>query len=126
MNRMTGVIWHTLGGSSGWAGVDHWKLDVGRIVSTGVRKRVWCFFDRDLPWSLDIYYYQPEQSLTVLPALNFRSGPGVAFGWRTDLEKLVTRRFASEKEIKDEISKIVQKQKDLDTLAHNLRESLKK
>ena len=60
---MRNVIFHTIKAKAGWCNATP-RLDVDRIINMELYRRVFCIFDRDLPYKLIITYYDPELETT--------------------------------------------------------------
>lgn len=90
MNRITGVLSYTLRGTNGWSDLSLNKIDVGMVVSTNVKKRLFCLFDRDKPYTLHINYGYER-----------RYNP-------------ITKRYSNIEDANDDVNNILKKQEFLE------------
>jgi hypothetical protein len=68
MNKLTGVVYHSLKGSPGWSKLDLSSIDVARVLAIDYKKRAFKIFDRDKPYTLNINYYLVGLRVGVAPS----------------------------------------------------------
>lgn len=120
MNRIPGILFHTLKGSKGWSTCDIVKVDVARITKMEYDRRLFCLLDMDKPFTLQLTYYLPQVESRVAPVWNFGHSMGAAFVNETTLERLITKRYGSEDEVKQEILEIERKMEKVDRVCRKL------
>lgn len=54
----------------GWSRFYEQSLDVRKIKSTSYRKRLFCFFDREYPYTLSIKYHNITEELKLIPVVS--------------------------------------------------------
>ena len=115
-----GILHHTLRGGSGWSEIPATEiLDVANILNMGIWKRLFCIFDKDKPYTLEVEYYKPVTNLA--PAFGFnKAGAVVSLYHKTDLYHIITARYQTKQQAQREIDEIVAKQKYLLNIAQKL------
>jgi hypothetical protein len=111
MERFTGLFFHTLSGTNGWSFYGTNNLDIAKVLSISYKKRAFCLFNRDRPFSLYLTYNEPGFGITLLPIFG-----GLGAKWlfypHWNPTKTITKRYKTEEECKAELSKIqMEKQK---------------
>lgn len=113
---MSGTVFHNLRGwyKKGWSDFHINPLDVRKIQAISYRKRMFCIFDRNWPHSIDIEYYNPrsKQSLSPVVSTNLQFS-GVAASSSYAETSMMTVRYPTETEAREEVELIQQLQKDI-------------
>jgi hypothetical protein len=104
---MRGVLFHKIKAVFGW-GSRVRNLDVTRVVDMCSEKRWFMIFDRYLPYTLRIKYYDPESESSIMPIF---ASKGIGFGLSDKVEthKTITFRYPNERELMkdhDEIDRL--------------------
>lgn len=119
MNRPAGILFHELGGVFGW-GEPLRRIDVARIKEMDYHRRLFRISQRDLPWTLEINYYHPHETMKMAPTLTSRGG-GFTFHSSINLYTTITTRYPSEKKLLEEKKTIEYLIAKLDNYGHNKR-----
>lgn len=119
MNRIAAVCFHKLKGSSGWSECNLKTIDVAKILEMDYRQRLFCFWDRDKPYTIEVTYYQPHTKSSLAPTY-YAGGFGTTSYNETILERSITKRYSSEALVQQEIEDIEKKMTKLDGLARKL------
>ena len=122
---MQNIIKHTLKGKNGWSILNLSVIDVAKIKSIDFRKRVFCIFDKDLPYTLDIKYYEPKQHTSIAPTFTGR-GVGFTVVTETKVYQNITKRYSTQEECMKEVHDIHEKQYYLTIYAEELAEKIMK
>ena len=80
----------------------------GQITSFRGRERLFCIFDQDKPFTLKVSYYSPKTESSLAPTFTYTYtytgfGMGFAHYENTSLEQTITKRFASEEMLQQDI-----------------------
>ena len=78
---------------------------VSRIVDVTKRKRLFCIFDKELPYELRIIYEKPKNFNIVNPLLFTNGCSGISAGSYCDLETIYEFRMTKE-QIEEEYKKL--------------------
>lgn len=91
-------------------------LDVGRIISVDCRQRLFCIFDRNLPYQLDITYYKPSvsTSLGINPIIGGNGGIMLANETVHKQNENLNYRYKTEREVELICNEINEKKKLLE------------
>jgi len=103
-NRHT--LFHTLKNCvSGWSHLEHFKLDVRKVVNVEVKSRLFCILDRDYPLTLGIWYHAQTSELRPIPVFTMK---GIGFGVSESyIEKAwITKRYKNMDDINADLSEI--------------------
>ena len=124
---MQGLIFHTLKGIRGWSSLNISTIDVHKVINIEHKKRLFCLFDRQYPYSLEIVYNEPTEIPAVAPVFNPRSHAGVGHVvlHNTYLTQTITKRYATEKEVQTEIAEIEAKQEKLNLIHQRIVAEIK-
>ena len=101
----TGILKHTLRGLNGWSLLCIKEIDVMKVVEIAHRRRLFCIFDREYPWTLTIEYNEPTESIEPV----YTTG-GAGFTISVELTQSITKRYQTERQVLTEISQIKRKQ----------------
>jgi hypothetical protein len=121
--RIRGILKYELKGKYGWSSYQPNTVDIADIISVTPSTRLFCLFDRDYPYSLNIECFNITTDITMGPAITSK-GIGLAFVPHTKFSSIVTRRFKTMDEMLIEIDKIRDYQQLLDEYAINIRNAL--
>lgn len=89
-------------------------VDVKKVISFDKRKRIFCIFNREYPYELDIEYFNPRHVRAPNFAITTGPGIGVAFGEKYEEISTMSIRYKTEREILNDIYEIEKKQKFLE------------
>ena len=109
-----GVFFYTLKGINGLSSLSISRIDIAKVMSLAYRKRLFCIFDREYPFTLQITYNEPKTVTTASPVFGKHNG-GVVLHRHTEQEQLITKRYMSEKDVVAEINEITKRQQLLET-----------
>lgn len=109
MNKKS--LCHILKGVNGWSSCNLQKIDVSFVNEISYRKRLFSFLQKEYPYSLTIEYNIPREYITVSPI--FGGKGGFTINKQVDLTQLITKRYKTENQCMEEISKIKQKQEQI-------------
>ena len=109
MSRLPSIIFHKFKDSS--------NLDVALINSIVYRRRLFCFFDRDKPYQLDIDYNSPKDDVE----LTITTGGQLVCYDKHVSSQLITLRYENILQCEDEINAVNEKKKRLDHLSKRLK-----
>lgn len=113
MDKIPGVLFHTLKGKNGWSHLSLSKIDVARVVNVRWTERLWKIFDKDCPYTLNIEYYLPQTKTSIAPT--FGSGrTGYTVYNETVLNHSITKRYKTKEDVEREIAELERKMKKLD------------
>lgn len=108
---MSPTIYHTFRNFvKGYSFFHHNPIDVRKVIEIYYRKRLFCILDREYKYKLIIEYSNPRSNLTITPMITFGGQVGVAYTRIYEESSLMTLRFKTEKEVKNEINEIKIKQ----------------
>ena len=116
---MNGLIFHTLRGIKGWSYLSISKIDVFKIKKINYRKRLFCIFDRDYPYTLEIEYDEPNEYYTLAPVFGGNRSSS-AIVKQVDLTQIITKRYKTEFEIKIELNELEHKQNKINKFQQEL------
>ena len=105
---MTGrhTLFHTLKNCvSGWSHLEHFKLDVRKVLDVEVESRQFCILNRDYPLSLRIWYHAQTSALRPIPVFIMK---GIGFGLSESyIEKAwITKRYKNMDDINADLNEI--------------------
>jgi len=118
MNRLAGVLFHTLKGSPGWSDLAIKNIDIARVISVSHNKRLFKIFDRDKPYTLDIEYYLPSVRSGVAPS--FGRHVSITVYSEPVVEHNITKRYETKELVLKEIKDINNKIKKLDDYTNKI------
>lgn len=120
-----GLFIKTLKGVPGHSFLDIDKIDVSLIRDIHYRKRLFRILNFNKPYTLTIEYSLPQNTLSPIPILNLNGTVGsFIFINSTEYERLITKRYATEEEVKSEINEIKELQNKIEKLKENLKKDL--
>lgn len=99
---ITGIIFKTLKGRKGFLSYDISTIDVGLVLDMHCERRLFCIFDRDYPYELDIKYHLPPSNINTSRFTH----------------QIISRRYKNEKEAHDEMSEIKRMKVDIEKFKH--------
>jgi hypothetical protein len=104
---MTSTIHHTLKNFvRGWTNFHINPIDIRKIVKISYHKRLFCIFQREYKYTLEIEYYNPRSESDASPIITTGGQVGFAFTNEYFETSQMTIRYKSENEIKQEIDEI--------------------
>jgi hypothetical protein len=103
--RLGGVVFHQLSAPFGWCNFKERNLDIARVLVIKQRQRRVCLFDRTLPYTVEIAYYN-ECDLDKKYEGSFAHVP-------TEI-RVITTRYASKESADKEVDAIKNKMAFLD------------
>lgn len=113
---MRAFVKHLIKWEYGW-GDQIRHLDVMKIGTITYKKRLFKLTQPRLPYTLTIEYKEPYDILSITPVIG---GNGVAISNTTESTQTITFRLPTEKDCKEEINKICQKQDAVDKMMKNI------
>ena len=98
---------------SGWSHLEHFKLDVRKVLDVEVESRQFCILNRDYPLSLRIWYHAQTSALRPIPVFIMK---GIGFGLSESyIEKAwITKRYKNMEDINADLSEINRLKKIID------------
>lgn len=81
-------------------------IDVRKVIDITHRKRMFCIFDPDYLWIMNIEYDNPINTVSVLPVISANGSVGVALAREYEPSSIITLRYKSLLEIENEKSEI--------------------
>lgn len=123
VNRIKGLLNYKLKGKPGWSSFQPEDIDIADIISVGYNKRLFCLFDRNNHYTLEIKCFNISTEIILAPAITLK-GIGLAFVPRNTFESTITRRFKTLDEINKEIDIISNFQTKLDEYALKIRNEI--
>lgn len=104
-----GVFFHTLKGINGLSYLNISCIDISKIKSMTYRRRLFCIFEKDYPFTLEIIYKEPKTEIRINPVL---AGNNVGAGLHqyTSFTQIITKRYKCENDVFDEIKEIKRKE----------------
>jgi hypothetical protein len=109
-----GILHHTLKGIRGWSLLETTNIDVAKVSEICCGKRLFMLFDRNYPYVLRIQYEEPARYFTTTPVIG---GRGFAISTDTVTHQIITKRYMTERDAKQEMDEILAKQAVLKTYA---------
>jgi hypothetical protein len=104
---MTPTLSHTLKNYvKGWSGFFVNQLDIRKIIKIDYHKRLFCVFDHEYKYTLEILYYNPRSESRLSPVITSGGHMGISFNNDYEETSTITVRYKSENEVKQEISEI--------------------
>lgn len=111
-NRHT--LFHTLKNCvSGWSHLEHFKLDVRKVLDVEVESRQFCILNRDYPLSLRIWYHAQTSVLRPVPVFVMK-GIGVGLSESYIEKAWITKRYKNMEDINADLSEINRLKKIID------------
>lgn len=121
--RINGIFEHKLKGISGKFSRNVESIDIANIIEINCYERIFCIFDKNHRYSLEIKYFNLKTdgygAFVLAPY-----GVGWAFIPTVENSIQIYRRFETEEEMNDEINEIKEKQILLDKLSEKIRNKL--
>ena len=117
---MNGLIFHTL---KGIRGEYIYKMDVYKILNVKYKKRLFCIFDRDYPYDLEIEYNEPIKCDTIETTYTNKGFIYVPMS-KVHLTQFINNRYKTEIDVKNEINEILIKQNKIKLLRKKLIDSI--
>lgn len=109
-NGIPGIIFHNLRGKPGWSNLQIRNLDVALITHVSYHKRLFCIFDSDCPWTLQVQYALPRTTymtpVITVPGTHI----GTTVGQAIQEKQFITVRFPSKEDCDAEVKAIHMKQ----------------
>lgn len=118
----SGLFMKTLKGSRGWSHLQLEQIDISRVIDVNYRKRTFCIFDRDRPYTLDIKYHYPKDEIKINPIIGGKGGFVVSESVKND--HMITRRFRTESEVIAEVKEIRDYQEQVEKLKEMYKNEL--
>ena len=103
-NRHT--LFHTLKNCvSGWSHLEHFKLDVRKVLDVEVESRQFCILNRDYPLSLRIWYHAQTSALRPVPVFIMK-GIGIGLSESYIEKAWITKRYKNMDDINADLNEI--------------------
>lgn len=122
INAMLGVVFHTLKGVPGLSSLGSKIIDVAKVLDMSHRRRLFCIFDSEYPFTLKITYNEPKSTWHISPVVGRYTG--AAFHPSVDLTQTLTKRYSSLDEVQKEIDEIKLKQLKLAEYAKKIEQDI--
>ena len=110
---MSATVYHTFTGCvKGLSSFHINPADVRKIIDITYRKRLFCIFNKEYKFSLDIKYFDPKNETTVSPAVVFAGQYGIGGVFHSTYVEtsIMTLRYKTKKEVINVIDEIKMKQ----------------
>ena len=120
---LEGIVYHTLKGVPGLSSLSLNVIDVAKVLEMSWHKRAFCIQQREFPFTLHMTYKHGKTYLTPAPVFT-ANGFGTALQTAYSPTQPLTRRYATEEDIKQEIEMIEKKQKLLRQYNYKIQEQL--
>lgn len=109
---MSPTIYHTFKGFvKGLSSFHINPIDVRKVIKIDYRKRLFCIFDTEYKYSLEMEYLNPRSELSAAPVITSGGHCGTGFYNEYIETSEMTLRYKTEKEVIDEIDEIKKIQK---------------
>ena len=123
VNRIRGIFNYKFKGKPGWSSFQTETVDIADIISVGYNKRLFCLFDKDDLYTLEIKCFNISTEIILAPAITSK-GIGLAFVPRSTFESTITRRFQTLDDLNGEIDLIFNYQTKLDEYALRIKNEI--
>lgn len=108
---MTPTVYHTFRNFvKGLSGFHLNPIDVRKVMNIDYRKRLFCIFDKEYKYTLEIKYSNPRSELRVSSVLTTGGQIGTGIYKEYVESSIMTLRYKTEREVKNEIREIKMKQ----------------
>lgn len=121
--KIKGILSYELKGKYGWSSYQPNIIDITDIISVTYNKRLFCIFDDDCPYTLNIECHNISTETTLAPVITTK-GIGLTFIPRNTFKNTITRRFKTLDEVNNEINKISDHKNLLNNYATKIRNEL--
>ena len=98
---------------SGWSHLEHFKLDVRKVLDVEVESRQFCILNRDYPLSLRIWYHAQTSALRPVPVFIMK-GIGIGLSESYIEKAWITKRYKNMEDINADLSEINRLKKIID------------